>query len=95
MWNPLNKRSGGAEPETDPESGTATPRNGLSTTETKADENEHKPKTHTRDLVFLPIPKHLQYDPAKPPHFGIVLNATFGFASTFSECESNVTRTSV
>ncbi|EIN12181.1 hypothetical protein PUNSTDRAFT_33882, partial [Punctularia strigosozonata HHB-11173 SS5] len=37
----------------------------------------------TRDLGFLPIPARLQYDPAKPPHFGLLLNAVFGFASTF------------
>ncbi|KAF8208984.1 major facilitator superfamily domain-containing protein [Mycena galopus ATCC 62051] len=37
----------------------------------------------TRDLGFLPIPRRLRYDPQKPFHFGLVLNALFGFASTF------------
>ena len=38
------------------------------------------------DFGFLPIPKRLRYDPDKPFHFGLVLNASFGFASTFSAC---------
>jgi predicted MFS family arabinose efflux permease len=38
----------------------------------------------TKDFGFLPIPRYLQYDPAKPPHFGILLNVAFGFASTFT-----------
>ncbi|CAA7266066.1 unnamed protein product [Cyclocybe aegerita] len=37
----------------------------------------------TTDFGFIPIPRHLRYDPEKPPHFGILLNVTFGFASTF------------
>ncbi|KAF8959131.1 major facilitator superfamily domain-containing protein [Flammula alnicola] len=37
----------------------------------------------TKDFGFLPIPRHLRYDPSKPPHFGIALNIAFGFASTF------------
>ncbi|KAH9487202.1 Putative uncharacterized transporter YgaY [Psilocybe cubensis] len=37
----------------------------------------------TKDFGFLPIPKHLRYNPAKPPHFGLPLNIAFGFASTF------------
>jgi hypothetical protein len=39
----------------------------------------------TKDFGFLPIPRHLQYDPSKPPRFGLALNIGFGFASTFSE----------
>lgn len=39
----------------------------------------------TKDFGFLPIPKHLRYNPAKPPHFGLLLNIAFGFASTFSK----------
>ena len=39
-----------------------------------------------KDLGFLPIPRHLQYDPTHPFHFGLLLNIGFGFASTFSEC---------
>lgn len=41
---------------------------------------------YTKDFGFLPIPRHLRYNPAKPPHFGLALNIAFGFASTFSEC---------
>lgn len=40
---------------------------------------------YTRDLGFLPIPKRLRYDPDRPPHFGLLLNISFGFASTFGE----------
>ena len=35
------------------------------------------------DFGFLPIPKRLRYDPKRPAHFGLLLNATFGIASTF------------
>ncbi|KAF9235646.1 major facilitator superfamily domain-containing protein [Melanogaster broomeanus] len=35
------------------------------------------------DFGFLPIPKRLRYDPDKPFHFGLLLNVSFGFASTF------------
>ena len=38
------------------------------------------------DFGILPIPKRLRYDPDKPFHFGLVLNASFGFISTFSTC---------
>ncbi|KZT12236.1 MFS general substrate transporter, partial [Laetiporus sulphureus 93-53] len=38
----------------------------------------------TKDLGFLPIPKRLRYDPDSPAHFGLLLNATFGIASTFT-----------
>ncbi|KDR77512.1 hypothetical protein GALMADRAFT_65873 [Galerina marginata CBS 339.88] len=38
----------------------------------------------TKDFGFLPIPQYLRYDPAKPPHFGLLLNIAFGFASTFT-----------
>lgn len=37
-----------------------------------------------RDFGILPIPRHLRYDPAKPFHFGMVLNIAFAFISTFS-----------
>ncbi|TFY52072.1 hypothetical protein EVJ58_g10214 [Rhodofomes roseus] len=37
----------------------------------------------TKDLGFIPIPKRLRYDPGRPVHFGLLLNATFGIASTF------------
>ncbi|KAF8148205.1 MFS superfamily [Crassisporium funariophilum] len=37
----------------------------------------------TTDFGFIPIPRHLRYDPATPFHFGIPLNIAFGFASTF------------
>ncbi|EMD39901.1 hypothetical protein CERSUDRAFT_150654 [Gelatoporia subvermispora B] len=42
-----------------------------------------KDEIFTMDFGFLPIPKRVQYDPAHPVHFGLVMNATFGFASTF------------
>ncbi|EGN97821.1 hypothetical protein SERLA73DRAFT_109064 [Serpula lacrymans var. lacrymans S7.3] len=38
---------------------------------------------YTTDFGFLPIPKRLRYDPEKPFQFGLLLNASFGFASTF------------
>ncbi|KAG9308523.1 major facilitator superfamily domain-containing protein [Chiua virens] len=36
------------------------------------------------DFGILPIPKRLRYDPGKPFHFGLLLNLSFGFASTFT-----------
>ena len=39
-----------------------------------------------KDFGFIPVPRHLRYDPKKPFHFGLLLNIAFGFASTFSEC---------
>ena len=38
-----------------------------------------------KDFGFIPVPRHLRYDPTKPFHFGLLLNIAFGFASTFSE----------
>ena len=38
------------------------------------------------DFRILPIPKRLRYDPDKPFHFGLLLNVSFGFASTFGAC---------
>uniref|UniRef100_A0A8H8CS17 Major facilitator superfamily (MFS) profile domain-containing protein n=1 Tax=Psilocybe cubensis TaxID=181762 RepID=A0A8H8CS17_PSICU len=38
----------------------------------------------TKEFGFLPIPRHLRYDPSKPPHFGLLLNIAFAFASTFT-----------
>ena len=38
------------------------------------------------DFGILPIPKRLRYDPNKPFHFGLLLNMSFGFASTFGAC---------
>ena len=38
-----------------------------------------------KDFGFMPVPRHLRYDPTKPFHFGLLLNIAFGFASTFSE----------
>lgn len=40
----------------------------------------------TKDFGFLSIPKHLRHDPKHPSHFGLVLNATFGFSGTFGTC---------
>ena len=38
-----------------------------------------------KDFGFIPVPRHLRYNPTKPFHFGLLLNIGFGFASTFSE----------
>ncbi|GAA5917654.1 hypothetical protein JCM6882_003423 [Rhodosporidiobolus microsporus] len=38
----------------------------------------------TRDFGVLPIPRWLRYDSEKPPEFGLVLNAAFGFTATFT-----------
>ena len=38
-----------------------------------------------KDFGFIPVPRHLRYDPTEPFHFGLLLNIAFGFASTFSE----------
>ncbi|KAJ3486860.1 hypothetical protein NLJ89_g11771 [Agrocybe chaxingu] len=46
--------------------------------------NELEEPRYTKDLGLIPTPKHLRYDPARPPHFGIALNVAFGFASTFT-----------
>ncbi|KAJ7127480.1 major facilitator superfamily domain-containing protein [Mycena filopes] len=55
----------------------------MSIQEPTASLDENYEKTATHELVFLPIPRRLRYDPQKPFHFGIVLNVLFGFASTF------------
>jgi hypothetical protein len=39
-----------------------------------------------KDFGFIPVPRHLRYDPTKPSHFGLVLNVGFGLVSTFSGC---------
>ena len=39
----------------------------------------------SHDFGFLPIPKNLQYNPARPFRFSTVLYITFGFGSTFSK----------
>ncbi len=41
--------------------------------------------TLTKDLGFIPIPRRLRYDPARPFQFGIGLNVLFAFACTFSK----------
>lgn len=51
---------------------------------------QSQPKTEIlpklrKDFGFVPVPRHLQYDPTKPFHFGLLLNVAFGFASTFSK----------
>lgn len=40
---------------------------------------------YTTDFGFIPIPERLRYNPAKPPHFGLLMNIAFGLGSTFSE----------
>ena len=42
------------------------------------------PSVPSRDFGFLPIPNRVRYDPDHPAHFGLLMNATFGIASTFS-----------
>ena len=39
----------------------------------------------SKDFGVIPIPRRLRYTPDKPFHFGIVLNVSFGVASTFGE----------
>ncbi|EIW81522.1 hypothetical protein CONPUDRAFT_124654 [Coniophora puteana RWD-64-598 SS2] len=40
-------------------------------------------KYPTRDFGLIPIPPRLRYHPDKPFHFGLLMNMSFGFASTF------------
>ena len=37
-----------------------------------------------KDFGFLPIPARVRYHPKSPAHFGLIMNVTFGIASTFS-----------
>ena len=39
-----------------------------------------------KDFGFIPVPRHLRYDPTKRFYFGLSLNIAFGLASTFSQC---------
>ncbi|KAG8214846.1 major facilitator superfamily domain-containing protein [Butyriboletus roseoflavus] len=57
-----------------------------STTEGEAGAPSPAPSSDapSTDFGILPIPERLQYDPDKPFHFGLVLNLSFGFASTFT-----------
>ncbi|GAA6028418.1 hypothetical protein JCM8097_007021 [Rhodosporidiobolus ruineniae] len=48
------------------------------------EEEPERVRGGTKDFDVLPIPKRLQYDSANPPHFGLLLNAFFGFAATFT-----------
>ncbi|OBZ71091.1 putative uncharacterized transporter YgaY [Grifola frondosa] len=48
-----------------------------------SEQAEDKVSHHNKDLGFLPVPKHLRYDPEHPAHFGLLMNVTFGIASTF------------
>ncbi|KIJ14977.1 hypothetical protein PAXINDRAFT_78210 [Paxillus involutus ATCC 200175] len=48
---------------------------------TVEDERHIIPST---DFGFLPIPKRLRYNPDKPFYFGLLLNLSFGFASTLT-----------
>jgi hypothetical protein len=58
---------------------------GTSSSETLVDKVEDERLVPSTDFGFLPVPKRLRYDPNKPFHFGLLLNASFGFASTFSK----------
>ncbi|KIJ14980.1 Drug:H+ antiporter-1 family protein [Paxillus involutus ATCC 200175] len=57
---------------------------GTSSSETLVDKVEDERLVPSTDFGFLPVPKRLRYDPNKPFHFGLLLNASFGFASTFT-----------
>lgn len=61
----------------------------ISRTDTLAHDQElglSQKRWHTTDFGFIPIPKRLRYHPDQPPfHFGLLLNASFGFASTFGQ----------
>jgi hypothetical protein len=62
--------------------------NALSTVtlaEARAPKPDGLDASHRKDFGFIPIPQRLRYDPDKPFDFGIVLNVSFGFMSTFSE----------
>ncbi|KAJ7311773.1 major facilitator superfamily domain-containing protein [Mycena albidolilacea] len=43
----------------------------------------------THELIFLPIPKRLRYDPQKAFHFGLLMNLSLGFASTVTVANLN------
>ncbi|RPD56725.1 MFS general substrate transporter [Lentinus tigrinus ALCF2SS1-7] len=42
-----------------------------------------KEEVSLKDFGFLPIPSRVRYDPDHPAHFGLLMNVTFGIASTF------------
>ncbi|KAF8633765.1 hypothetical protein AX15_001271 [Amanita polypyramis BW_CC] len=49
------------------------------------DNKQHEQdRTFDKDFGFLPIPERLRYHPDKPFHFGLLLNVSFGIASTFT-----------
>jgi hypothetical protein len=54
------------------------------TTSSTPGDLEHEHQVYTTDFGFIPIPKHLRYDPERPFYFGTFLNVAFGFAATFS-----------
>lgn len=59
----------------------------ISSAETVVLPSDASPKGHerrTKDFGFLPIPKRVQYDPQRPPHFGLLMNAMFGITGSFS-----------
>ncbi|KAG6914647.1 hypothetical protein DXG01_016121 [Tephrocybe rancida] len=59
---------------------TTPPSHKANSTETDTDATFH---ANTKDFNFVPIPHRLRYNPKKPFHFGLLLNLSFGFASTF------------
>jgi len=51
------------------------------------DSDPQEPDHHhslTRDFEIFPIPRHLRYDPHKPPRLSFAMNLAFGFFSSFS-----------
>lgn len=50
-----------------------------------ASEKVAHPDVVTRDLLFLPIPKYLRYDPDGPTKFDTLTNILFAVASTCGE----------
>ena len=50
-------------------------------------ELEERDPTYKTDFGFLVIPRRLRHDPARPFEWTLLLNISFGFASTFSESQ--------
>ena len=50
-------------------------------------ELEEPDPTYKTDFGFLVIPRRLRHDPARSFEWTLLLNISFGFASTFSESQ--------
>lgn len=72
---------------TTPLAPTADPTSSASQVQVEKESNDPDFKIFVqKDFGIIPVPRHLRYDPTKPFHFGLLLNISFGIASTFSEC---------